>query len=92
MSLKDTRFWVFIKIPCLKFTVKSDLSNQQERAASITAKIRKLYDDDFLKIDSIVPVISENTIDIVYRDMIIMSISESDALWNNKSKPESGKR
>lgn len=73
---KDTLFLIYCKIGSFR---------PQERAASISAKIRMLYNDDFLKIDSIVQVSSENTVDIVYGDMIIMSISELDAIWNNKS-------
>jgi len=73
---KDTLFAIFSKIGSF---------SAQERAGSISGKIKKLYNDDFLQIDSIVPVQSENTFDIVYRDMIIMSVSESDAIWNNKS-------
>jgi small-conductance mechanosensitive channel len=76
---KDTLFFIYSKMGSFR---------PQERATSITAKIYKLYEDDFLKIDSIVPVQSENTIDIVYKDMIVMSVSESDAIWNNKSKAE----
>jgi hypothetical protein len=40
----DTLFEIYSKIGSFR---------PQERAASITAKIKKLYDDDFLKIDSI---------------------------------------
>jgi small-conductance mechanosensitive channel len=74
---EDTLFDIYSKIGSLK---------PQERASSITKKIRALNDDNFLKIDSIMWVESENTIDIVYKDMIIMSISESDAFNNHKSK------
>jgi small-conductance mechanosensitive channel len=73
----DTLFVIYSKIGSLK---------PQERASSITKKIRTLNDDNFLKIDSIMWVESESTIDIVYKDMIIMSISESDAYNNHKSK------
>lgn len=75
--LDDTLFMIHSKIGSFM---------PAERAVSITKKIRTLYEDDFLKIDSITPVASENTYEIVYGEMIIMSISESDALWNNKSK------
>ena len=73
---KDTLFIIYSKIGSFR---------PQERAASITRKIRKLYEDGFLNLDSIVQVQAENSIDIVYGDMIIMSVSESDAIWNNKS-------
>ena len=72
----DTLFLVYSKIGA---------STPKERAANITMKIRKLYQDDFLKIDSISVIKSENTFDIVYGETIIMSISENDAIWYDKS-------
>ena len=75
----DTLFLVYSKIGA---------STPKERAANITRKIKKLYQDDFIKIDSISIVKSENTFDIVYGEIIIMSISENDALWYGKSMPE----
>jgi len=56
-----------------------------ERAVHISNKIHALYDDDLLNIDSIKIIESENAQDIVYGETIIMSISETDALWNNMS-------
>jgi small-conductance mechanosensitive channel len=79
---KDTLFTIFSNIGSLK---------PQERASSITKKIRTLNEDNFLKIDSIMWVESENTIDIVYKDMIIMSVSESDAFNSHKSMPDLAK-
>jgi len=74
--ISDTLFYVYSKIGA---------STPSERAASISNKIEKLYDDDFLKIDSIQISKTENTFDIVYEDVIIMSISENDALWYGKT-------
>ncbi len=79
---EDTLFDIYNKIGALK---------PQERASSITKKIRTLNDDNFLKIDSIMWVESENTFDIVYKDVIIMSISESDASASHKSMPDLAK-
>jgi small-conductance mechanosensitive channel len=76
---EDTLFFVYSKIGA---------STPQERASNITRKIKKLYNDDFLKIDFIEVVQSENTYDIVYGETIIMSISESDAIWYNRGMPE----
>lgn len=73
---KDTIFIVYSRIGA---------STPQERAKNISLKIKKLYEDDFLKIDSIVVVKSENTYDIVYGDTVIMSVSENDAIWYGKS-------
>jgi small-conductance mechanosensitive channel len=77
--LKDTLFLVYSKI---------GESTPKERAINITNKIEKLYEDDFLKMDSILVLKSENTYDVVYDEMILMSISESDAIWQNKSMGE----
>jgi len=75
--LKDTLFLVYSKIGA---------SKPKDRAINITNRIDKLFDDDFLVLDSITSVDAENTVDIVYGETIIMSISETDALWQNKTK------
>ncbi len=74
--LQDTLFVVYSKIGA---------STPSERAVNISKKIERLYDDDFLRTDSIQILKAENTYDIVYSDIIIMSISENDALWYGKS-------
>ncbi|MBS4000359.1 MAG: mechanosensitive ion channel [Desulfobulbaceae bacterium] len=77
--MNDTLFLVFSKIGA---------STPKERAINISRKIEKLYEDDFLKTDSILVLKSENTYDIVYGEIIIISISESDAIWYDKSMHE----
>jgi len=77
--MNDTLFLIYAKIGA--FTA-------EDRARSISRKIELLYDDEFLKTDSIQVVKSDNTHDIVYGDMIVMSISENDAIWYGKSMPE----
>ena len=74
--LKDTLFYIYSRFGA---TTASD------RSINISKRIKKLYDDDFLKVDSIKYIKSDNSIDIVYDDLLIMSISETDALWNNQS-------
>jgi small-conductance mechanosensitive channel len=74
--MKDTLFSIYSKLGSL---------TSSERAVYANAKINKLYNDDFLKIDSIIVVNSESTCDIVYKDIIIMSVSENDAIWYGKS-------
>jgi hypothetical protein len=76
---EDTLFYVFSKIGA---------STPRERATNITSKIKLLYNDDFLKLDSIHAEKSKSTFDIVCEGMIIMSISRSDAIWYDKSMPE----
>ena len=78
-AMKDTLFLVFSKIGA---------STPKERALNISRKIEKLYEDDFLKTDSILVLKSENTYDIVYGEIIIMSVSESDAIWYDKNMHE----
>jgi small-conductance mechanosensitive channel len=62
--MKDTLFFVYSKVGA---------STPKERASNISKKIEKLYEDDFLKIDSIVVI------------QTVMSISETDAMWYNKN-------
>ncbi|MCK9451082.1 MAG: mechanosensitive ion channel family protein [Bacteroidales bacterium] len=77
--LEDTLFLIYSKIGA---------STPSERAINISRKIRKLYEDDFLNADSLLVMRSENTFDLVYKDMIIMSVSENDAIWYGKSIAE----
>lgn len=70
---------------------KTGATKPGERAENISRRIKKLYDDDFLKPDSITSVDAENAVDIVYGESIIMSISETDALWQNTTKQELAK-
>ena len=78
-AMKDTLFLIYSKIGA---------STPKERAINISRKIEKLYEDDFLKADSILVMKSENTFDIIYGEIIIMSISENDAIWYGKGMPE----
>ena len=77
-AMGDTLFLIYAKIGS---------STPSERAVIISGKIRKLYEDDFLKTDSIRVIKSESTYDIVSRELIIMSVSENDALWSGKDMP-----
>lgn len=77
--MKDTLFFIYSKIGSL---------TSKERAFNISTKIKNLYDDDFLKADSIVVVKAENAYDISYGELIIMSVSENDAIWFGKTTPE----
>ena len=77
--LKDTLFTVYSKIGA---------STPKERALNISRKIENLYEDDFLKVDSILVIKSEINFDIVYKEIILMSVSENDAIWYGKSMNE----
>lgn len=74
---RDTLFLVFTK--------RGDAS-PKERAASITAKIILISRNDFFKIDSLVINESLNSTDIIYKDIIVMSVSKVDELWMKKSQ------
>ncbi len=69
------------------FVVHSSIEEEtlQERARQITINIKKLQDDNFLKIDSLTVVKSANTFDIVYGKNEIVKISDIDAIWYDKS-------
>jgi small-conductance mechanosensitive channel len=68
--MNDTIFYVFIKMGA---------STPSERAKHITEKIRRLYDDPNFNVDSLVIVESEYSVDLVYRDIIVTSVSPQDA-------------
>ncbi len=75
----DTLFFVYSKIGA---------STAKDRAFNISSKIETLYEDDFFKTDSISVVKSEFTHDIVYGETIIMSVSDTDALWYDTTSIE----
>lgn len=58
----------------------------EERALAITRRIDKLYQDYAFHPDSLQLAATENGYDILYnRDIVIMSVSQLDALWLNTS-------
>ncbi len=63
---------------------RSGAQSPKERSIRISEQLDKLYDDDFLQIDSITMVQTDFTYDIVYGDLVIMTVSETDALWYGK--------
>lgn len=77
--LRDTLFFIYGKTGALM---------PVDRAHGISERIYKLYEDDFFKKDSLIAVNWENEIDIIYNDVIIMSISDLDALRSDKTKEE----
>ncbi len=90
-SLKRT----LVGYPVVPFTdtiltiyIKSGSSRPAERAANFARKVQALYKNDFLNLDSILLDESDYTVDIVYGDMIITSISDMDAQWEGRSKLE----
>ena len=60
----------------------------QERANAITERVKKLSDNFNFTPDSIQVIPAEATTDLVFRDHIIISISDNDALWNNATRED----
>lgn len=58
------------------------------RAANTEKRIDEMEDDMLYHQDSIILFNSEQTIDLLYRDVIVMSITDADALWMGMSKEE----
>ncbi len=77
--LKDTIFSLYARLG--SFTPK-------ERAQNVSERIEILYDDDFMDPDSLYVVTTENYRDIMYQDKILMSITETDAIWSNTTIDE----
>lgn len=75
--LNDTLFIIYNRIASY---------SAYERAERISNKIKQLYEDDFLATDSISAIPSDEYTDICYKDIIIMSVSETDALWDGETE------
>ncbi len=58
----------------------------QERAEAIASRIEKLSGDYNFRPDSLKVVDNETTTDIVFKDQLLMSVSEPDALWQNTDR------
>lgn len=68
----DTLFYIYTRQG--SFTAK-------DRAEAVSSRIRKLSGEYAFHADSLKLSPTEQTTDIVYRDKLIISISEQDALW-----------
>lgn len=75
----DTLFYVYAK---LGSTLPID------RAFNVKNRIQKLADDDLAKVDSFKIEKNEISVDIVYNDLIITSVTDLDALFEGLSKDE----
>lgn len=71
------------------YSISGELS-AKERAETLTKKIKELYENDFLIIDSFKIIESENTYTIMYGNTIVLNLNENDALWYNKELSELG--
>ena len=73
----DTLFSIYTKLASI---------SANERAEIIERKIKILATNYRLKKDSLAVVASESTVDVIAGEIIIISISDNDAIWNNTSK------
>ncbi len=81
--MHDTLFLIYSKFG--SFSAK-------DRADAITDRINKLAGTFGFKPDSLKLSEAEASIDLVFGESIIMSVSENDALWNNTTKIELAKK
>ena len=59
-----------------------------DRAARINSRIEKLYDDYDFRGDSLIVIDAETAAEIVYKDDIVMSVNELDAMWFDQKPRE----
>lgn len=77
VPFQDTLFSIYNRIGS---------TSPADRASRIEARIKELHDKDLIELDSLKIIVSEITADIIYRDWIMMSITDLDALWFNTTK------
>ncbi|MEQ9467454.1 MAG: mechanosensitive ion channel family protein [Ekhidna sp.] len=70
--LNDSLFTIFTKLGPVR---------AEERTSNVTQKIEFLIRDDFFYPDSLHYEEHEGTIDVMYSDLIVTSVSDWDALW-----------
>jgi small-conductance mechanosensitive channel len=75
----DTLFLIYTRVG--SFSAK-------DRAASITEKIKKLYKDYEFSPDSLTVSESDASAEINYKDFMVMSINELEALWFDRKPKE----
>jgi small-conductance mechanosensitive channel len=77
VPFRDTLFYVYTRQGA--FTAK-------DRADAISNRIIKLTDDYTFRADSLKLVPSEQTMDILFKNNLLISVSDKDALWQNTTK------
>ncbi|WP_270090418.1 mechanosensitive ion channel family protein [Sphingobacterium sp. SYP-B4668] len=75
----DTLFYIYNKLGS---------SLAKDRASNVVNRIQNLYEDDFVRVDSFKIENNEISSDIVYKDLIITSVTELDAMLEGKHKEE----
>jgi len=79
----DTLFYIFTRTGSFQ---------PRERAAAISSKIKRLYDDPFFSPDSLVLKRNEDSYDLSYRSQeVLLTVSNIDGLWFGKSNEQLAK-
>ena len=73
----DTLFFIFNKVGSF---------SPRERARTVSQRIKTLADELLFKADSLKLIPAEQSVDIMYGEIIIISITESDALWMSSNE------
>ncbi|MCW3462425.1 mechanosensitive ion channel family protein [Chitinophaga nivalis] len=73
----DTLFFVYNKLGPL---------HPGERARNIHTKLERLENDPFFAADSILVLPNENNVDVVYQDIILLTVTDDDGLWLDQDK------
>ena len=83
LFVEDTLFFIYNRLG--SFSAK-------DRAEAISNRIKSLSENYNFKKENLKISKAETTIDLIYKETIIVSITENDALWNNTSKIELAKK
>ncbi|NCD72138.1 mechanosensitive ion channel family protein [Mucilaginibacter agri] len=73
----DTLFYIY---------VRQGSFTPQRRAAAVAERINKLADDYSFSKDSLHVVSEEETTDIQYKDKLLLTVSDRDALWQKSTR------
>jgi len=76
---KDTLFFIYTKIGSL---------SAEERAQIITVRLHELYNSFLVKNDTLAIINNGQSLEMYFNDKIILSITELDELWFEKSKED----
>ncbi|MGY3052871.1 small-conductance mechanosensitive channel [Pedobacter sp. UYEF25] len=74
---RDTLFYLYAKLG--SFTAS-------DRADALTVRMKQVSEDLAFNKDSIAILPAEQTLDLVYKNKLLISVSEQDALWTNQPR------
>jgi small-conductance mechanosensitive channel len=74
---QDTLFYIFAKLGSF---------SPRDRALGLSTRLHELTDDYFFKPDSLKIIPGDFTTDITYKEEVVKSITEMDAVWENTSR------